>query len=101
MGSKWGKLKLTPGGIVRVYRQGGGFSDCQGQYLIPDDGSDLVIRDLSPGPYEAREADSDVVIAFEAHAGDEVVVLPVRRVVPKKAVAKKPARKPAKKSGTK
>lgn len=46
---------LEPGSHARVFRAGGGFGDSVGMYEVPDDGEPLVIRDLAPGSYTARD----------------------------------------------
>lgn len=72
MGKKWAR-KLTPGGVVRVYRPGGGFGDCQGVYNVPLE-PPFEIRDLAPGEYVARDEDGNEV-PFTVLAGEEVATV--------------------------
>lgn len=66
--------KLMAGAPVRVYRPGGGVGDCQGTFNVPDDGSNLYVRTLAPGLYEARQ-ETGREVAFEVLSGVEYAVL--------------------------
>lgn len=74
MSSKKGR-KLLAGSAVRVRRATG---DLAGQYTVPSDGSDLVVRDLPPGRYVAVDDAGEEVRAFVVSGREELVALPAR-----------------------
>lgn len=68
---------LAPGSVASVYRPGGGVGDALGQWLVPDDGRNLHVRELAPGVYEARDSVGREV-SFTVLAGEEYAVVPVK-----------------------
>jgi hypothetical protein len=72
-----GKVKkLVAGSVATVSRPGGGVCDALGQYNVPDDGSNLHVRDLAPGSYVAVDSTGREV-AFEVSRHEEYAVIPV------------------------
>lgn len=63
---------LEPGGVVRVVRGGGHWSDNVGNFAVPDDGSPLEIRRLPVGRYTAIDEHGNEH-DFEVLAGEESV----------------------------